>query len=187
MSGHTPIRLFLIPARTAASEAGQKLLETLRRDFQADLRPGVNKTPEGRQSEWGRAVVGEREISIEVDFLPGASPRELVFPVILLHSEAYEAAFDLLQGHLLPRGKEALLEFCLKTAAAVDAEGFRLEFAGDERVRTLTIDQLVKDLTSQGPGGLVAGIAIGSPSLGVVKAVWPLASARNGYLILDFI
>jgi hypothetical protein len=187
MAGHTPIRLMLTSSPLRTSSALQALLGTLRRDFLANLRQ-ARKAERGHMlHSWGRLVIGGNDISIEVDFLPDPSQAGLVYPVILLHSEAYEAAFDLLRRRVRPRGKQALIEFCIAAAASVHAEGFRLEFAGDEQVSPLTTESLITGLTSDKFNGLVGGIAISSPSLGMVKMSWPLASERNGYFIVDFI
>ena len=187
MAGHTPVRLLLTSLPLRPSSASRVLLGTLRRNFLADLRQAGKTEREHMFHSWGRLVIGKNNISIEVDFLSDPLQGRLVCPVILLHSEAYEAAFDLLRRRVRPRGKQALIEFCIAAAAAVHAEGFCLEFAGDEQVSPLTTESLITSLTSDKFNGLVGGIAISSPSLGRVKTSWPLASERNGYLIVDFI
>lgn len=186
MSGHTPIRMLLTTSPLAASDARQALIDMLRRDFRGDMRHREN-TATGLLHVWGRLVIGKKDISIEVDFLSDPSKAGLIYPIVLLHSEAYEAAFDLLRGGVRPRGKQALIKFCLAVAASVQAEAFRLEFADDEKVKPLTTENLVKDLTSNKFNGLVAAIALSSPLLSEVKTCWLLASERNGYLMLDFI
>ena len=185
MTGHTPIRLLLTCSSLDATHAPSALLNALRTDFQADIREGRQDSSGQLLHAWGKLQIGDNQVSFEADFSPDGAAQ--VCPVILLHSEAYEAVYDVLNQVVDPRSRQALIEFCLAIAAAIESEGFILEFASDGKVSSLLTEKLVARLMSDQPELLVAGLAIASPLVTKVKRMWPLAPERKGYVTFEFI
>jgi hypothetical protein len=186
MAGHTPTRLKLTRSALPGHGAAGALRDVLRREYSVRLRR--SPTPAAGQSQdWGSIVLGGRDTSFEIDYLADPTGSDMVCPSVLLHSEAYEGAVDLLRRKVQPRGKEALLDLCVALAAAAEAEAFSLDFARDDDADPLATAALVAGLVSSGPGSLLHGIAVDSPLSPKVRATWPSSRVLNGYLVVDFI
>jgi hypothetical protein len=183
MLGHTPTRLLLTASLLPPDDAVQALCEKLDQEFFGQLHFWSESRSPNIRHDFGSAIVGSQQISFELDFLP---LEESVCTVMLLDSAVYEAAYDFLRKRVRPAGKRALVEFCVAVAAAVRAEGLRLDFANDDSRAPLLIESVVSNLTEQ-PAGLLLGISVRSAGAEAVKAARPKAREVNGYLIVDFI
>src|SRR5262245_23049445 len=184
MSDYTPTILELTPA--PAGTAVAQLLQLLRRNYHFAWPRGVERRPEtGRLV--GSISLGDNRVTLEAYTCPDAEDRTREYLIIDLDSAAYESAYDLEKGRVHPRGKQALVDFCIEVAVTLKVEGFRLRFVADEP-DPLSVSKLVEAMTSTDHCGLVAGLAVTSASLDKIRGFWfRKAKEILGYLVIVLI
>jgi hypothetical protein len=183
MSGYTPTILELTPVSTGAAASG--LLPLLRRNYQFAWSSDVEREPASRIV--GAVTLGDARVALEAYTRPHDQDGSKEHLTIDLDSAAYEGAYDLLEQRSHPRGKQALVDFCIEAAAAVKAEGFRLRFVADDPV-PLSVERLAEAMSSRGGSGLLAGILASSAFSDRVRAYW-LRRLKEilGYLVIEVI
>lgn len=133
------------------------------------------------------AVIGCQEAWIEVDFEVVSTEIGGVRVTLKLASEAFEAAYDVIEQHLNYSGWLALLEFCADVAEAIRASGFWLRF-DQGQMPSITINELSKALTSVDSFvGLVCGVNVTSPLCMDLERYWPKRIKINTYQMIEFI
>ena len=183
MSGYTPtvLELTASPAGTAILA----LLKLLRSKYHFAWSRGVERNPGGGRIV-GAISLGDNRVALEAFTRPDDNDGSQEYVTIDLDSAAYEGAYDLLRDRVHTRGQQALVDFCIEVAAALQVEGFRLRFVADEPV--LSVERLVLAMTSTGSCGLVSGLAASSASSDRVREYWfRRLKEILGYLVLELI
>ncbi|HEU4728443.1 MAG TPA: hypothetical protein VFT22_11150 [Kofleriaceae bacterium] len=184
MSGYTPTILELTPV--SAGTAGPGLLQLLRRNYHFAWPRGVERQPGGGRIV-GAVTLGDNRVTLEAYTRPDDQDGSKECLIIDLDSAAYEGAYDLLRERAHPRGKQALIDFCIEVAAAVKAEGFRLRFVADDPV-SLSVERLVEAMTTSGGSGLVAGLVASSAFSDRIRGYWfGRLKEILGYLVIELI
>jgi hypothetical protein len=181
VTGHTPTILELTPA--AAGTAINALLALLRRSYRiAALRGSQLRTHPGRLV--GSISLGNHRVTLTAQARPDSEDGSREHVIVDIDSGAYEAAYDLFRERANPHARQALVEFCVEVAAALQVEGFQLRFAGEERP-PLSVNRLVEAITSTNNCGLVCGLATSSEASTRVRGYWFSAVQEiAGYLIV---
>jgi len=184
MSDYTPTILELTPA--PAGTTITELLRLVRRNYHFAWPRGVERRPDtGRLV--GSLSLGDNRVTMEAHARPDYEDRSREYLTIDLDSTAYESAYDLLREQVHPRGKQALVDFCIEVAASLKVEGFRLRFVADEP-DPLSVDKLVAAMTSTDHCGLVSGLALSSASIDKIRGYWfRKAKEMLGYLVIVLI
>ena len=184
MTGHNPTILELTPAPTGTAITA--LLRLLRRSYHIAAFRGVQlRTHPGRLA--GSVSLGNNRVMLEANACPDLEDGSREYVTIDLDSLAYEAAYDPLRDRVHPRARQALVDFCIEVAATLKVEGFRLRFVADEP-QPLSVDKLIKSMTSTDECGLVCGIAASSEGSAKIREYWfRKAKQTAGYLVLVLI
>jgi hypothetical protein len=184
MSDYTPTILELTPAPAGTTIA--ELLRLVRRNYHFAWPRGVERQPDtGRLV--GSVSLGDNRITLEAHARPDFDDNSREYLTIDLDSTAYESAYDLLRERVHPRGKQALVDFCIEVAATLKVEGFRLRFVADEP-EPLSVDKLVGAMMSTDDCGLISGLAASSASVDKIRGYWfRKVKEILGYLIIVLI
>lgn len=131
----------------------------------------------------GNISVGEIRVGVEASLRRDiATASECL--AIELESSAYDASYDLLLGRVLPKGRKALIHFCVGVAVEMKAVGFRLR-RDENQWPVLSLDVLREAIAPSGEAGILLGVSVSSDLAQDMKRYWArTVEELHSYLLL---